>query len=233
MLKNPPANAGNTGDIGSIPESGRALAKEMATHSSILAWRIPWTEEPKGPQSMGSKSWPWLNTYAGTDWRLKRNLTSLFPITLSSNNYQVVFFFHSQNPLHQKDNSKCFLVNLQAHGLYPLQCKLMFKHLQWVPNASSFRHAEVLQCPSKLTLGNTSPTSRYSRGPQAQAQQPPVKNWAAQWDVRGEQQVNEGSFIRIHSRSPSLQLRPPVRLAGGTRFSVEHKPFWELGMWAT
>ena len=29
------------------------LEKEMATHSSILAWRIPWTEVPMGPQSMG------------------------------------------------------------------------------------------------------------------------------------------------------------------------------------
>ena len=32
-----------------------ALEKEMATHSSILAWRIPWTEEPGGLQSMGSQ----------------------------------------------------------------------------------------------------------------------------------------------------------------------------------
>ena len=31
------------------------LEKEMATHSSILAWRIPWTEEPDGLQSMGPK----------------------------------------------------------------------------------------------------------------------------------------------------------------------------------
>ena len=31
------------------------LEKEMATHSSILAWKIPWTEEPGGPQSMGSQ----------------------------------------------------------------------------------------------------------------------------------------------------------------------------------
>ena len=30
-----------------------ALEKEMATHSSILAWKIPWTEEPGGPWSMG------------------------------------------------------------------------------------------------------------------------------------------------------------------------------------
>ena len=32
------------------------LEKEMAIHSSILAWRIPWTEEPGGPQSIGSQS---------------------------------------------------------------------------------------------------------------------------------------------------------------------------------
>ena len=32
------------------------LENEMATHSSILAWRIPWTEEPGGLQSMGSQS---------------------------------------------------------------------------------------------------------------------------------------------------------------------------------
>ena len=33
-----------------------ALEEDMATHSSILAWRIPWTEEPGGLQSMGSQS---------------------------------------------------------------------------------------------------------------------------------------------------------------------------------
>ena len=33
-------------DPGSVPQSGRPLEKEMATHSSILAWEIPWTEEP-------------------------------------------------------------------------------------------------------------------------------------------------------------------------------------------
>ena len=39
------------------------LEKEMATHSSILAWEIPWTEEPGGLHSMGSqKSWAYLAT---------------------------------------------------------------------------------------------------------------------------------------------------------------------------
>ena len=45
----------NTGDLGLIPGSGRPLEKEMATHSSTLAWEIPWTEEPGGLQSMGSQ----------------------------------------------------------------------------------------------------------------------------------------------------------------------------------
>ena len=36
---------------------GDTLKKEMATHSSILAWRIPWTEEPGWLQSIGLQSW--------------------------------------------------------------------------------------------------------------------------------------------------------------------------------
>ena len=43
VVKNPPANVG---DVGSVPESGSLLGKGMATHSSILAWEIPWTEKP-------------------------------------------------------------------------------------------------------------------------------------------------------------------------------------------
>ena len=43
----------NAGDQGSIPGSGRSMAKEMAVHSSTIAWKIPWTEEPGRLQSMG------------------------------------------------------------------------------------------------------------------------------------------------------------------------------------
>ena len=45
----------NAGDSDLIHESGRSPGKEMATHSSILAWEIPRTEEPGGLQSMGSQ----------------------------------------------------------------------------------------------------------------------------------------------------------------------------------
>ena len=57
MVKNPHTNAADVRDAGSTPESGReeALEEGMATHSSILALRIPWTEAPGGLQSMGCK----------------------------------------------------------------------------------------------------------------------------------------------------------------------------------
>ena len=51
-VKNPAANAG---DAGLVPGSGRYLEKGTATHSTVLAWRIPWTEEPGGLQSIGSQ----------------------------------------------------------------------------------------------------------------------------------------------------------------------------------
>ena len=41
-----------------------ALEKEMATHSSVLAWRIPWTEKPGGLQTMGSQSQMGLSNLA-------------------------------------------------------------------------------------------------------------------------------------------------------------------------
>ena len=55
MVKNPLAKAGDSRLESSIPGWGRSLENEMATHSSILAWEIPWTEDPGKLQSMGSQ----------------------------------------------------------------------------------------------------------------------------------------------------------------------------------
>ena len=46
MVKNPPANAGDIRDTGSIPEQEDPLGEGLATHSGILAWKIPQTGEP-------------------------------------------------------------------------------------------------------------------------------------------------------------------------------------------
>ena len=55
MVRNPPANAGDTKDLGWSLGLEDPLEKEMEPHSSILAWKTPWTEESGGLQSMGSQ----------------------------------------------------------------------------------------------------------------------------------------------------------------------------------
>ena len=60
MVRNLPASAGSLGQ-------GDPLEEEMATHSSILAWRIPWTEEPGRLQSIG-----WQRV--GYDWKYTRSI---------------------------------------------------------------------------------------------------------------------------------------------------------------
>ena len=52
VVKNPPANAGDLRDSGWEDP----LEEGMATHCSIYAWRIPWTEEPGGLQSLGLRT---------------------------------------------------------------------------------------------------------------------------------------------------------------------------------
>ena len=64
-VKNPPANAGDARDADSIPGLGGSPGEGMTTHSSILAWEIPWTEEPRALRSMGSqRGWTQLSTHA-------------------------------------------------------------------------------------------------------------------------------------------------------------------------
>ena len=68
VLRGFPGGSGSkesAGNAGSIPGSGRSPKKGMATHSSILAWKIPLTEEPGGLQSIEvcshGKSWTQLS----------------------------------------------------------------------------------------------------------------------------------------------------------------------------
>ena len=56
MVKNPSASVGDARNQCSSLRWEDPLEREMATHSSVLAWEIPWREEPGGLQSMGSPS---------------------------------------------------------------------------------------------------------------------------------------------------------------------------------
>ena len=53
MGKESACSAGDAGDLGLIPGSGKSLEEGPATHASILSWKIPWTEEPGRLQSIG------------------------------------------------------------------------------------------------------------------------------------------------------------------------------------
>ena len=55
MVKNSPASTGDIRDRSSTQGGEYPLEEGMATHSSILAWRTPWTEKPGGLQSTGSQ----------------------------------------------------------------------------------------------------------------------------------------------------------------------------------
>ena len=66
VVKNPPADAGDTGDLGSVPGSGRSPGVGDGTHSRILAWRISQAEEPGGLQSVGSQSREQLSMHEQT-----------------------------------------------------------------------------------------------------------------------------------------------------------------------
>ena len=69
VVKNPPANTGDAGDSGLIPGLQRSPEKEMLSHFSILAWEIPWMEEPGWLQSTGSRrvGHEWIDGAAAAD----------------------------------------------------------------------------------------------------------------------------------------------------------------------
>ena len=65
VVRSLPANVEDIRDVGLIPGSRRSLEKEMVTHSSILAWRIPQTEEPGGVQSIRlTQHWTGLKRFS-------------------------------------------------------------------------------------------------------------------------------------------------------------------------
>ena len=76
----------NVEDPGSIPGLGRSLEKEMATHSSILAWRIPWTVACQAPLAMGSQE-------SDTTWRLNHHHHENICETLLSVLWDITDFF--------------------------------------------------------------------------------------------------------------------------------------------
>ena len=88
------------------PWMGRPLEKEMATHSSTLAWRVPWTEQPGGLQFMESQrfrhDWACMHTRAGTHThththKLGRNRNCIMTWVIWSHTLVVIWFEFANN----------------------------------------------------------------------------------------------------------------------------------------
>ena len=95
------------GDMGLIPGLGRPLKKEMATHSSVLAWKILWTEEPGDLQSTRSR--------VRHDWATARTpyprwkYISKHPVDAWNHRYTLLYtkFFPTQGCMHAKSLLLC------------------------------------------------------------------------------------------------------------------------------
>ena len=121
------------------------LEKEMATHSSILAWRIPWTEEPGGLQPMGSQ-------WVGHDWATNTHTLSSSPL-----------FCHRQQETYKRNKvsfpspyrTENFMLTINDHFFFLAYTHILlllsyfsrwekpafmilYSFLFWLPSGSSF-----------------------------------------------------------------------------------------------
>ena len=137
VVKNLPANAGNIRDLGSIPGREDLLEEGMALHSSILAWRIPWMEDPGRLQSMGlhrvRHNWSdfaCLHLY--TPARVcKMHLLILLLLLLIIDNFFLVSDIYAHTYyLCILRNCTCYPLIFLPHDIFyfPLQLNVLYKH---------------------------------------------------------------------------------------------------------
>ena len=115
----------NAGDSGSTPRSGRSPEKEMATYSSIPAWRIPWTEEPGRLQSMGLQD-------SDTTWETKPPLPNRFT-NLNG------WWFHGHEMIW------CFHIHVKTYPAIYFKCDIYFVN---------YTSVKLLKCLSCINLWN-------------------------------------------------------------------------------
>ena len=111
-------SACSAGGWGLIPESGRSPGEDNATHSSILAWRIPWTEEP------GGQSWTRLNDYQFWEG------SPLGPFLSASGSH--IYFSYTKQPLPSGPGDVLRVKRLHSRGT-----SLPSSHVRYIPRAST------------------------------------------------------------------------------------------------
>ena len=101
VVKNSPANTGDIRDTGLIP----GLEGGMATHSSTLAWRVPWTEEPATVHGVAKSQTCWATNISPAPWtvsgRLLKNKYTFVPFVFVLVN---ILLFIIENEEHFREN---------------------------------------------------------------------------------------------------------------------------------
>ena len=174
VVKNPPASAGDIRDVGLVFGSGRSPGEGNATHFGILAWKIPWTEEPGGLQFIGLQRirHDWAHTTperAGTIW---------FSVLLPPCRARVGRWKQSSEPLSEFESQ---LYNLPSSRLWTSVLSLYFDFLicktdivvmvltsnghceNWVTTCEVLRMLCVCVCVCVWVHAHTCTLSRFSR----------------------------------------------------------------------
>ena len=135
----PGGTACNMGDLGSTPGLGRSLEEGMATHCSIFAWRIPWTESLVGYR-------PWSLKEPDTTEQLStaHTETSMWPFKLPP---RKVIRSVSQSRLTLCNPMDCSTPGFPVHHQLP---ELAQTHVHWVSDAIQSSHS--LSSPSSLAF---------------------------------------------------------------------------------
>ena len=129
VVNNLSTSAGDTGDTSLIPASGNLLEEKMATHSSIPAWKIPWTEEPGGLQSTRSQR-------VGHDW-----------VTEHANFSPVFFFFFALMCYFCLFNILTLLFLLIYEKIYTIIISLKRSFLMTAFSSTQWMHHGMLRPP--------------------------------------------------------------------------------------
>ena len=114
VVRNTPANAGVARNTSSIGGLGRSLAVWNANHSIILAWKIPWTEEPGGLQSMKQQTvrhdWVTAPTHTHTHTHTMYNASGI----QKSNSYIYILFQILLHYVYMLSHFSCFTLSLTS-----------------------------------------------------------------------------------------------------------------------
>ena len=224
------ASACNVGDPGSVTESGRSLEKEMATHSSILAWRIPWMEEPDRLQSTGSQrvGHDWVTSLHFMIWgRYGNKGVFLYPLRLQSkmDNKLMTFlllFSYLLNCIkieaHTKRTKPCYWGNVLAdfHVLAAARSKrspyMWIKSILFLQKLTACCHISAILM--SLQHGNTLFLNRRNHNGQIT-----VTNWMTSWGY-GNPTKNQSCLVPPDSlANPICRILHPVTNHGTVKMT--------------